>query len=190
MGYQYLALAQFAVSAGTSIYNKNRADALAETQRADAYKQVALNNQLSFNAQLNLNRQEQLELISFGFDKFELSKNIRRERATSAAIQASFGGSFGRQGRSVADVQLNIARYGFLAMARKDLNFKVKTEDFRIRRGNIFDQTVSQNNQAFSGLSTGGDAVGTGLQILSSGLNIYDNYKEGTRSVRGNNAES
>ena len=133
MDFNYLYAAQFMVQAGTAVHQYNRAEYQAQQQRQEAYRQVALNNKLAYNAHLNLNQQQVLELKKFGLDDFELKKSIRREKAKSAAMQASAGGIFGKQGTSYQAVQNNIARYGYNALVRKDVNFQTKMQNFETR---------------------------------------------------------
>ena len=182
MSFGYLYAAQFMVQAGTAAHEYQQAEYKAIQQRQQAYRQAAINNQLGYNAHLNLNQQQVLELKKFGLDDFELKKAIRREKAKSAAMQASAGGIFGKQGASYQAVQNNIARYGYNALVRKDLNFQTKMQDFETRHKNITLNTLSQNNAAFSNLSTGGSLFGTGLSILGTGLQTAINAKVGTVS--------
>lgn len=179
-GFESLYLAQFAVSAASSTHQYQQAELEAFEQRRQAGQQAALNNKLAYNAHLNLNQQQVLEMKKFGFDDFELKKSIRREQSKNAAIKASFGSSFGQQGASFNATIQNISRHGFGALARKDLNFKAKIADFNTRHQNVTLETESKNNQAFSGLSTGGSALGTGLSILGTGLQTAINAQKGT----------
>ena len=185
-GFESLYLAQFVVQAGTAAYQNQQANVQAAEQRQASYRQVALNNQLALNAHTNLNQQQSLELKKFGFDKFELQKSIRRERASNAAIKASFGGSFGQEGGSFISAQQNINRHGLNALARKDLNFKTTLVNLETRRKNISLENLSKNNAATTGLSTGGSLFGTGLSILSSGIDIAQKSQAGTQSINGN----
>ena len=180
MDFSYLYAAQFMVQAGTAVHQYNRAEYQAQQQRQEAYRQVALNNKLAYNAHLNLNQQQVLELKKFGLDDFELKKSIRREKAKSAAMQASAGGIFGKQGTSYRAVQNNIARYGYNALVRKDVNFQTKMQNFETRHKNITLNTLSQNNAAFSNLSTGGSLIGTALSIAGTGAQTAINAKIGT----------
>ena len=179
-GFEALYLAQFAVQAGTAAYEYQQAELQAAEQRQQATLQAGINNQLAVNAHLNLNQQQVLEMKKFGFDDFELKKSIRREQSKNAAIKASFGNSFGQRGASFDATIQNINRHGFGALARKDLNFKAKVADFNVRHQNVTLETQSKNNQAFSGLSTGGSVLGTGLSILGTGLQTAINSEKGT----------
>ena len=143
----------------------------------NANKQAAINNNLNYNAHLNLNDQQMLELKKFGLDKVELQKRLRRDRASSIAIGASFGGSFGQSGATRDMINLNIQRQGFNALARKDFNNKNKLRDFQMRHKNVDLTTISQNNAAFSNISSGGSASGTGLQIAGLALDAFGSYK-------------
>ena len=166
MGSEWLYLAQFAVAAASSAQQYQQAELEAFEQRRQAGQQAAINNKLAY-------------------------KSIRAKRATNEAIRASFGGTFGQQGGSFDATILNINRHGYEALARKDLNFKTRAADFNLRHRNISLETESKNNQAFSGLSTGGSALGTGLSILGTGIQTGIDYNKGTkrttaRQERGN----
>ena len=176
----WLYAAQFALSAASAANEKQQADQQAAEQRRQAGQQAAINNRLAYNAHLNLNQQQMLEMQKFGFEKRDLQKSIRAKRATNEAIRASFGGSLGQQGATLEATILNINRHGYEALARKDLNFKTLAADFNIRHRNVTLETESKNNQAFSGLSTGGSALGTGLSIFGTGLQTKINYDKGT----------
>jgi hypothetical protein len=180
-GTEWLYLAQFATSAISSANQYQQAEQQAAEQRAAAGRQAAINNKLAYNAHLNLNQQQMLEMQKYGFEKRDLQKNIRAQRATNEAIRASFGGDLGQQGATLEATILNINRHGYEALARKDLNFKILATDFNIRHRNVTLETESKNNAAFSGLSTGGSALGTGLSILGSGLQTKLNYDKGTQ---------
>lgn len=179
-GFDMLYLASFALQAGSALQQNQQANLQAAEQRRQANLQAATNNRLAYNAHLNLNQQQMLEMKKLGFDKFELQKSIRREQARNAAAKASFGGSFGQQGASFQATIQNISRHGLGALARKDLNFKATVADFNIRHKNVTLETQSKNNQAFSGISTGGSALGTGLQIASAGIDTTLASKAGT----------
>mgnify|MGYP003678709149 CR=1 FL=1 len=148
-----------------------------DLQIQNANTQAAINNNLNYNAHLNLNDQQMLEMKKFGLDKVELQKRLRRDRASSIAIAASFGGTFGQSGATRNMINLNIQRQGFNALARKDFNSKNKLNDFMMRHKNVDLTTMSQNNQAFSRISSGGSASGTGLQIAGLALDAFGGYK-------------
>ena len=147
----------------------------AAIQRANAHREASINNQLNYNSHSNLNSQQQLELEKFGLDKFQLQKQIRRERASNAVLQASMGGVFGRSGASKEATQLNIERHGFEALARKDFNFKNTLNNFSIKHSNIDLNTLSANNKAFSNLDSGPSTLGSALEFVGTGLQIYQN---------------
>ena len=171
-----LQLAKFALGSAKAS-NQYAADNLKRQREIEnANRQAAINNKLAYNAHLNLNQQQMLEMQKYGFEKRDLQKNIRAQRATNEAIRASFGGDLGQQGATLEATILNINRHGYEALARKDLNFKILATDFNIRHRNVTLETESKNNAAFSGLSTGGSALGTGLSILGSGLQTKLNY--------------
>ena len=176
----WLYAAQFAVSAMGAANQYQQAEQQAAEQRAAAGRQAAINNKLAYNAHLNLNQQQMLEMQKFGFEKRDLQKSIRAKRATNEAIRASFGGDLGQQGATLDATILNINRHGYEALARKDLNFKIQAADFNVRHRNITLETESKNNQAFSGLSTGGSILGTGLNILGTGIQSGIDYNRGT----------
>ena len=170
-------LGKFALGAATA-GNKNQADNQQRQREIEnANKQAAINNNLNYNAHLNLNDQQMLEMKKFGFDKVELQKRLRRDRASSIAIGASFGGSFGQSGATRDMINLNIQRQGFNALARKDFNNKTKLRDFQMRHQNVDLTTISQNNAAFSRISSGGSVSGTGLQIAGLALDAFSGYK-------------
>ena len=181
----YLYAAQFMVQAGTAAYQYQQAENAAEAQRQDAYRQAATNNQLAFNAHLSLRQEEVLELNKYGLDTFELKKAIRRERAKSAATQTSFRGNSRDKGGSYGAVLANIERHGYNALARKDLNFQAKINDFQVKHKNVTLGAISQNNAAFSGLSTGGNLFGTTLSIAGSGLQLGMDRQKGLDAVKG-----
>ena len=180
-GFGALYAAQFLVSARTAQHQYQVAEIKAQEQRRQAGLQAAINNKLAYNAHLNLNEQQTLELKKFGFEKFEIAKSIRSEKARIEAVAASFGGAFGQQGQSYNATLNNISRHGANALARKDFNYKILKSDFLTRHKNIDLQTESKNNQAFSGLSTGGSIAGTGLQIAGSAINSAVAFKTGTK---------
>jgi|TARA_R110000803_G_scaffold84295_1_gene150443 hypothetical protein len=180
-GMEALYAAQFVIGAASAANQAQVADMEAQEQRRQANLQVAINNRLAYNAHLSLNAQQSLEFSKFGFEKFELAKSIRSERAKVEAIAASFGGSFGQQGGSFDATIINMNRHGSTALARKDFNFKILATNFNTKHENITLQTQSKNNQAFSGLSTGSSPLGTGLQIAGSAINSAVAYETGTR---------
>jgi len=178
--FEELYFVNFLAKAGTALHQYNLAEQKAHAQRTQAYRQASINNNLAVNSHLNLNAQHLLELKKFGLDDFELKKSIRREQAKNAAIAASAGGTFGKQGGSYEATTMNIARHGYNALARKDLNLQTKMRDFEIRHQNISLSTLSQNNAAFSNLSTGGSLIGTALSIAGTGAQTAINAKIGT----------
>ena len=179
-GFEALYLGKFLFDAGTANYQHQLDLQQVEIQRRNAYKQASINNNLSYVAQLHVNEEDALDLKKQGFEKFELRKAIRRESAKQAAIDASMGGGFGRSGQSADAVLLNIQRHGYNALARKDLNFQTKMRDFEIRHRNVTLSTLSQNNAAFSNLSTGGSMLGTALSIAGTGIQTSINAKRDT----------
>jgi hypothetical protein len=179
-GFDALFLTQFALSAASSLHQNQVDQQQRLTQIHNANAQASINNNLNYNAHLNLNAQQLLEFKKFGLDDFELKKSIRRERASRSAMAASFGNSFGQQGATADATQRNIERHGLNALVRKDLNYKTKLQDFSIRHKNIDLTTLSQNNQAFSNISSGPSNIGTALEIAGTGLQIFENSRKGT----------
>ena len=180
MSFGLFYASKFIVETASTKYKENRAAAKSQQDYYDALRQVAINNGLNYNSHLNLNQQEVLNLKKFGLDDFELKKKINREQASDAVRKASFGGDLGQTGGSFQAAQNNILRYGFNALARKDLNQKAVFEDFRIRHANIDLQTTSQNNAAFSNLSAGPSGFASLLSIAGSGLQIAVDAQRGT----------
>ena len=183
-GFELLYAAQFLMSTATTAYEHNLAQVKADRERADAYRQVASNNQANFNGHLNLNYKQILELKKFGLDRFELQKKIRREQAKDATMRGSSGGTFGQVGGSFRAAQQNIERYGFNALVRKDRNFKVLIDDFNARHANVDANTISQNNTAFSDLSIGPSFLGSALSIAGTGLQTGISYKQDIEGIR------
>ena len=184
MGSEWLYLAQFAVASLGKREEYRQAEIEAEEGRQAAAQQVATAKKLGYNAHLGLNSEHMLEMVKFGFGKFEIDKSIRSKRAKIEAIAASFGGTFGQQGGSFNATLDNISRHGGLAMARKDKNFKNLAADFNRRHTNVDLETESKVNAALSGLSTGGSVFGTGLSILSTGLQTKLDYDKGTKRTQ------
>ena len=185
-----MTLAKFALGSAKAS-NQYQADNLKRQREIEnANRQAAINNNLNYNAHLNLNDQQMLEMKKFGLDKVELQKRLRRDRASSIAIAASFGGSFGQSGATRNMINLNIQRQGFNALARKDFNNKNKLNDFMMRHRNVNLTTISQNNAAFSGISSGGSVSGTGLQIAGLALDAFSGYKGTTPAPIGDTIET
>lgn len=166
-----------AVAFGTSLISnyEDYSDQVAQTyaQRDAAYRQVALNQNLYFSSQLHLNELEILETKKHHLDKFALFKFARKTRAAEIALVESAGGDTG-SGTGASRVN-NITRQALHAQFRKDLNFDIALRDLANRRANVTAETLSKNNQAFSGLSTGPSA--TGLVLNNAGLAI-DKFAE------------
>ena len=158
-------------------------------QYANANRQASLNNYLNYNSHTNLNSQQRLEMAKYGLDDFALKKQMRRELASSLALQASMGGIFGRTGSSVQATQNNIERHGYEALARKDLNFKTKPQGvfadydeflqfisvYNNGYTNVDLNTLSANNKAFSNLDSGPSSLGSFLEVAGTGLQIAAN---------------
>ena len=178
--FHSLYLAKFLFDAGTSIYQQQLDLQQVEIQRRNAYKQASMNNNLAYIAQLHVNEEDALDLKRHGLDQQELQNSIRREKAKQAAIDASIGGGFGRSGQSVEATQLNIERYGFKALARKDLNREIRELSFRQRKQNIANDALSKNNALMSGIPIAPSGTCLALQIASSGIQSAIGAKQGT----------
>ncbi len=171
---------KFLFDAGTAVYQHQLDLQEAAASRDNAYKQVATNNGLAYIAQLHINEEDVLDLKRTSLERNELSQSIRREKAKQAAIDASIGGGFGRAGQSVAQVQQNIERHGFNALARKDLNREIRELSFRQRTTNVSLDTLSKNNAAMSGIKSAPSSTGLALQIAGSGIQSAIGATEGT----------
>ena len=178
--FESLYLAKFLFDAGTANYQHQLDLQQVEIQRRNAYKQASMNNNLAYIAQLHVNEEDALDLKRHGLDQQELRNSIRREKAKQAAIDASIGGGFGRSGQSVEATQLNIERYGFKALARKDLNREIRELSFRQRKQNIANDALSKNNTLMSGIPIAPAGTGLALQIASSGIQSAIGAKQGT----------
>ena len=88
------------------------------------------------------------------------------------------GGTPKQVGGSYAAAYSNITRHAYGALARKDLNFEAALTDFGRRHTNIDLQTISQNNAAFSNLSSGASFLGSALNIAGSGLQIANESRK------------
>jgi hypothetical protein len=179
-GFQSLYLAEFAVSAGSSLYSYYQAEEAAHNSRIAAYQNIAQQQQLNYNAHLNLNEQEALELSKHNINKVDIQKEVRREDAKFAAIRASQGGGAGQQGNSMASAHNNIMRHGYAALVRKESNYSTMQRDFQIRHQNLELQLSNKTNSILSSITSGGSVVGTGLQIFSSGVSSAIGSVEGT----------
>ena len=153
----------------------------AARQRADAIRQISINNELDYNAKLNINRQEQLSLKKFGLGSRQLEIQGRRAVSQYAAERWWMAGD-DRSGSFQAG-KLNIQRHVALAQARKNLNQRIIEEDFFIRRNNQTLKTKSANNAALSGLTAGPDSTAALLDLTSSGLQIYTDYATRTGEI-------
>lgn len=178
--------AKFFVQAGASNYRFQRELMQIEAQRQNAYRQASINNDLAHVAQLHVNEEDALDLIRTGHEEFELRQSINREKAARAAQEASLGGAFGRSGQSVDDVARNIDRFGLRALVRKDFNRTVRERSFEQRRRNITLETISKNNQIFSGLQIAPSATGRNLEILSAATSAVIDSQQSIRGVQNN----
>lgn len=183
MSFDLLYASQYAVSILGTLKEHNDANEAAAEQQYQANRQVSINNNLNVNAHLGINEEQALTLKKHGLDKWELWKQKRREEA-KAAVQATQrgmrGGTPKQVGGSYAAAYSNITRHAYGALARKDLNFEAALTDFGRRHTNIDLQTISQNNAAFSNLSSGASFLGSALNIAGSGLQIANESRKGT----------
>lgn len=171
MSYEMLQLASFGLGVMNQ-YTSYQADVRDHYARIDtANRQAALNNQLAYNSFLHINEEQMLTTAKRSFDVAAIYKQIRAAKATAMAQMESQGGD-STIGSGLARVQ-NIQRQGLEALARKDLNFQTELNDFKTRRKNTTLETLSRNNQAFSGLTSVPDATGLVAQTIGLGIEKY-----------------
>jgi len=171
MSYEMLQLASFGLGVMNQ-YTSYQADVRDHYTRIDtANRQAALNNQLAYNSFLHINEEQMLTTAKRSFDVAAIYKQIRAAKATAMAQMESQGGD-STIGSGLARIQ-NIQRQGLEALARKDLNFQTELNDFKTRRKNTTLETLSRNNQAFSGLTSVPDATGLVAQTIGLGIEKY-----------------
>ena len=171
----WLYAAQLAFSIGSRITDHNDQVTAGHIDYANKQRQAALNNNLAYNAYLNLNEQQLLDNKKYHLDEFELKKHIRRVVATQLARD----GSVQKSGGSANSVLMNIHRQGLQALHRKEFNFHTKLRNLKIQRDNIALETQSKNNALFNTLKGFPSATGLALSIGGSALQTGINYKEG-----------
>ena len=142
---------------------------------AFAQRQSALNNQLAYNAYLNLNEQEQLEYKRNALDQFELQRKIRKAVAYRLAIQ----GSSQKSGGSAESVLRNIERQGLYSLHRKDLNYEIRLRNLQLQRNNIALEVQSKNNAVYAQIQGAPSATGLALSIGGSALQTGLDWKKG-----------
>ena len=172
-GWLYAATAAFDIASKWNEYNDDHISAY--YSRMQASRQAALNNNLAFNALLNINEEEALNYKKQAIDKFELQKDIQRALATQLARD----GSANKSGGSVNNVLMNIERQGLNALYRKDFNFHTKLRNLQQQRQNIALETASKNNQVFAQIKGFPSSTGLGLSIGATALQTGLAYKEG-----------
>ena len=171
MSYEMLQVASFGLGVMNQ-YTSYQADVRDYYTRIDtANRQAALNNKLAYNSFLHINEEQMLTTAKRSFDVTAIYKQIRAAKATAMAQIESQGGD-STIGSGLARVQ-NIQRQGLEALARKDLNFQTELNDFKTRRKNTSLETLSKNNQAFSGLTSVPDATGLVAQTIGLGIEKY-----------------
>ena len=171
MSYEMLQVASFGLGVMNQ-YTSYQADVRDHYARIDtANRQAALNNQLAYNSFLHINEEQMLTTAKRSFDVAAIYKQIRAAKATAMAQMESQGGD-STIGSGLARIQ-NIQRQGLEALARKDLNFQTELNDFKTRRKNTTLETLSRNNQAFSGLTSVPDATGLVDQTIGLGIEKY-----------------
>ena len=171
MSYEMLQVASFGLGVMNQ-YTSYQADVRDHYARIDtANRQAALNNQLAYNSFLHINEEQMLTTAKRSFDVAAIYKQIRAAKATAMAQMESQGGD-STIGSGLARIQ-NIQRQGLEALARKDLNFQTELNDFKTRRKNTTLETLSRNNQAFSGLTSVPDATGLVAQTIGLGIEKY-----------------
>ena len=171
----WLYAAQLAFSIGSKITDYNDQVTAGHIDFANKQRQAALNNNLAYNAYVNLNEQQLLDNTKYKLDEFELKKQIRRVVATQLARD----GSVLKSGGSANSVLMNIHRQGLQALHRKEFNFHTKLRNLKIQRDNIALETQSKNNALFNTLKGFPSATGLALSIGGSALQTGINYKEG-----------
>lgn len=168
--FEALYLANFLFQAGTANYQYQLDLQEAAVKKDNALQQIAINNELTYVAQLHVNEEQVLDLKKHSLDSNALRQSIRREKASQAAIDASIGSGFGRSGQSVDATQLNIERHGFNALARKDLNRDIRNDNFRRRKVNLSLENLSRTNALISGIPLPPSSTGLALEIIGSGI--------------------
>ena len=171
----WLYAAQLAFSIGSKITDYNDQVTAGHIDFANKQRQAALNNNLAYNAYVNLNEQQLLDNTKYKLDEFELKKQIRRVVATQLARD----GSVLKSGGSANSVLMNIHRQGLQALHRKEFNFHTKLRNLKIQRDNIALETQSKNNALFNTLKGFPSATGLALSIGGSALQTGINYKKG-----------
>lgn len=180
MAFPALFLASFALSAFQKVQQQRDLEQQVQQSNDDRFRQIATNNKLAYNAQLNINEEEALELKKHSLDTNQLRKAMRLEASKRTALEASFGGSFGRSGNTVDSVLKNIERFGLEALQRKDLNREIKNRQFVQRRKNISLDKMSKNNLIESGIASPPSRTGLALDIIGSGIQTFTNIDKGT----------
>ena len=175
-GWLYAAEAAFGIASKWNEHNE--ASISAYNSQRQANRQAALNNNLAFNALLNINEEEALNYKKQAIDKFELQKDIQR----ALASQLARDGSANKSGGSVNSILMNIERQGLNALYRKDFNFHVKLRNLQQQRQNIALETASKNNQVFAQIQGFPSSTGLGLSIGATALQTGLRYKEGLRT--------
>jgi len=171
----WLYAAQLAFSIGSRITDHNDQVTAGHIDFANKQRQAALNNNLAYNAYLNLNEQQLLDNKKYHLDEFELKKHIRRVVATQLARD----GSVQKSGGSANSVLMNIHRQGLLALHRKEFNFHTKLRNLQQQRKNVALETVSKNNALYNTLKGFPSATGLALSIGGSALQTGIDYNEG-----------
>jgi len=171
----WLYAAQLAFTVGSKITAYNDAVTASHIDFANKQQQAALNNNLAYNAYLNLNEQQLLDNKKYHLDEFELKKHIRRVVATQLARD----GSVQKSGGSANSVLMNIHRQGLLALHRKEFNFHTKLRNLQQQRKNVALETVSKNNALYNTLKGFPSATGLALSIGGSALQTGIDYNEG-----------
>ena len=171
----WLYAAQLAFSIGSRITDHNDQVTAGHIDFANKQRQAALNNNLAYNAYLNLNEQQLLDNKKYHLDEFELKKHIRRVVATQLARD----GSVQKSGGSANSVIMNIWRQGLQALHRKEFNFHTKLRNLQQQRKNVALETVSKNNALYNTLKGFPSATGLALSIGGSALQTGIDYNEG-----------
>ena len=136
-------------------------------QQANA--QAKRNNQLAERNYQLINEEQMATMVANGLDKFEIAKEIRRNKAQALARR---GGTGSLSSASLQGSLNNIQREGSNAILRKDLNFGSKLRNLQIERDNVAIQTAGLNNQAFNQITQSADLLSTGLSLAGVNLDL------------------
>ncbi len=165
--------AGFALDAIGTIRNHNNRVSRDEASIAQAQQQVLRNNQLAERNFQLINEEKQAAMVANKLDKFDIAKQIRRNKAS---ILAQRGGSGALSSASLQASLRNIDREGAEAIRRRELNFGNHLRNLGIEIENTTITTTGLNNQAFNNINLTASGTGTSLKLLSTGLNAFNKF--------------